>query len=224
VRAVLLDALGTLVRLEPPAPSLRAELAARFAIDVDEREAAAAIGAEITYYRAHLDEGRDPRSLADLRRRCAEALREALPERARGRLGDVDALTEALLASLRFAAYADAAPALEALKARGLRLVVASNWDVSLHSVLERVGLAASLDGIVTSAEAGARKPSPEIFRQALRVAGVSAPDSIHVGDSIEEDVAGARRTGIAPVLLRRDGVQAAPHADVCTISTLTEL
>ena len=41
--AVLLDALGTLVALEPPAPRLRAELAARFGLEVSEDEAARAI-------------------------------------------------------------------------------------------------------------------------------------------------------------------------------------
>ena len=47
--AILLDALGTLVALEPPAPALRAELAARFGFEVTEEEAARAIAAEITF-------------------------------------------------------------------------------------------------------------------------------------------------------------------------------
>jgi putative hydrolase of the HAD superfamily len=79
MRAVLLDALGTLVRLEPPAPRLRRELASRFGLRVSEAEAELAIAAEIAYYRAHLDEGRDLSSVAALRVRCAEALAAALP-------------------------------------------------------------------------------------------------------------------------------------------------
>jgi putative hydrolase of the HAD superfamily len=223
VRAILLDALGTLVRLEPPAPALRDELRSRFDVEVDEGEAASAIGAEIAYYRAHLDEGRDAASLADLRRRCAERLREALPAAARTRLGDLDALTDALLASLRFTPYADAPGALKTLKQEGLALVVVSNWDVSLHSVLDRLGLAAALDAILTSAEAGARKPAPEIFRRALALAGVAAGEALHVGDSVEEDVAGARSAGIEPVLLRRDGASS-EALGVRTISSLAEL
>ena len=43
----------------------------------------------------------------------------------------------------------------------GLRLVVVSNWDVSLHEVLARTGLTPLLDGAVTSAEVGAAKPDP---------------------------------------------------------------
>ena len=77
--AVLLDALGTLVELEPPAPRLRAELARELGIEISRPRPQRAIEAEIAYYRAHLDEGRDPASLASLRRACAEALRRALP-------------------------------------------------------------------------------------------------------------------------------------------------
>ena len=52
---ILLDALGTLVALAPPAPRLRVELAERFGLAVTEEQAASAIGAEIAYYRMHLD-------------------------------------------------------------------------------------------------------------------------------------------------------------------------
>ena len=78
-RAVLLDAMGTLLRLEDPVPRLRAALLARFGVDVGAEAAAAAIRAEIAFYRAHLQRGRDAESLAALRARCAEAMRPALP-------------------------------------------------------------------------------------------------------------------------------------------------
>jgi putative hydrolase of the HAD superfamily len=219
-KAILLDALGTLLALEPPAPLLRAELARRFTIDVTEEQAARAIAAEITYYRAHLDEGRDNTTLEGLRRRCGAVLRDALPEPVA--LLDIDDITTALLASLRFRAFPDVGPALAALKQRRHRLVVVSNWDVSLHAVLERLSIAPLLDGIITSAQAGARKPDPAIFDRALRVAGVAPDHAIHVGDSLEEDVAGARRSGIEPVLIRRDGT--ITSADVRTIASLADL
>jgi putative hydrolase of the HAD superfamily len=218
--AILLDALGTLLQLEPPAPLLRAQLRERFGVAVTEEESARAIAAEIAYYRVHLDEGRDPASVAELRSRCAEALRDALPGSWDGVSGA--ALTEALLASLRFEPFAEVAGALAAARARGQRLVVVSNWDASLHDVLARVGLGDLLDAIVTSAEAGARKPSPAIFERALAVAGVSAADAIHVGDTVEEDVAGARSAGIEAVLVRRDG--GTGPAGVRTIASLAEL
>ncbi len=218
--AILLDALGTLVALEPPAPLLRAELSQRFGLEVSDAEAARAIAGEIAYYRAHLDEGRDESGLAALRRRCAEVLRSALPADA-ARL-EPDALVEALLASLRFTAFPDARPALESARQRGQRLVVVSNWDVSLVGVLRGLELEPLLDGIVTSAGAGARKPSPAIFERGLEVAGVPPADAIHVGDTLDEDVAGARAADIEPVLIRRgDGP---PVPGVRTISSLSEL
>jgi putative hydrolase of the HAD superfamily len=217
---ILLDALGTLVALEPPAPRLRVELAERFGLEVSEEEATRAIAAEIAYYRAHLDDGRDLDALQGLRLRCADALRAALPSAAQGL--ELNELVEALLAALHFTAFADARPALDAACSRGQRLVVVSNWDVSLHGVLRALELAPLLDGIVTSAGAGARKPAPAIFEQALALVGASPDQAIHVGDTLDEDIAGARAAGIEPVLIRRDG--GAGVAGVRTISTLAEL
>jgi putative hydrolase of the HAD superfamily len=218
--AILLDALGTLVALQPPAPLLRRELDRRFAVDVTVEQAAHAIAAEIKYYRAHLGEGRDAASLQSLRRSCAVALRGALPREAAA-IG-VDDLTEALLASITFTAFPDVAPTLGALRARGTRLVVVSNWDFSLHDVLDRLGITALLDGVVTSAEHGSRKPDPAIFARGLELAAVGPREALHVGDSLDEDVAGARAAAIEPVLIRRDASPGPPGT--WTITSLSEL
>jgi putative hydrolase of the HAD superfamily len=101
-------------------------------------------------------------------------------------------------------------------------LVVVSNWDVSLHGVLHALELEPLLDGILTSAEAGVRKPAPAIFAQALAIVDAVPADAIHVGDSLDEDVAGARAAGIEPVLVRRHGGDPVPG--VRTISSLTDL
>jgi len=218
IRAILLDALGTLLYFEPPAPLLRAALRERLGVEVSEMAADSAIRAEIAYYRAHLHEGRDAASLADLRRRSAEAMRPALDVDA-----PVEALTEALLASLRFRAYPDAAPALLTLRSRGLSIVVVSNWDHSLHERLAETGLAPLVDGAVASAELGAAKPDPAIFEHALALAGADAGSALHAGDAPEEDVAGALRAGLRAVLVARDGAVPAPPG-VPVIRSLTEL
>src|ERR1700761_7220254 len=106
-RALLIDGLGTLVSLAPPAPALRGELAARFGIEVSVEDAGRALGAEIAYYRAHMGQGRDRDSLAALRHRCAEVLRGALPASERLAGMSTEALTDALLGALRFDAYPD---------------------------------------------------------------------------------------------------------------------
>jgi putative hydrolase of the HAD superfamily len=180
-RAVLLDALGTLIELLIEA----------------EGPLAAAFGAEMAYYRDHAHTARDADSLADLRRRCA-----ALLSREAGREVSVDEM----MAAIRFRAYPDAVPALEALRERGLRLACVSNWDYALGEVLERCGLGGRFDVVVTSAGAGARKPDPRIFAIALEALGCAPTEAVHVGDTATEDVEGARAAGIRALLIDRDG------------------
>jgi putative hydrolase of the HAD superfamily len=201
IRAVLLDALGTLVELPAPWPALVEELADRGVV-VGEAQARAALLEEMAYYRAHHDEAVDDTALTALRDRCTEVLRAALPEHARA-VGD---LRGALLGSLRFRAYPEVPGVLAALGQRGVARIVVSNWDVSLRQVLDDVGLAALLDGIVISAEVGAAKPDPAIFAHALACAGTDASEALHVGDTVEADLAGARAAGIRAVHLDRSG------------------
>jgi HAD superfamily hydrolase (TIGR01509 family) len=84
------------------------------------------------------------------------------------------------------------------------------------------VGLGARLDATITSAQAGVVKPDPSIFRVALATAGVPASAAIHVGDSPNEDVEGARAAGIEPILVVRGG-GAAP-AGMRSVRSLDEL
>ena len=201
--AVLLDALGTLVELETPWPYLAQELADRGVV-VELEAARTAMLAEMDYYRAHHDEARDWATLKDLRRRCAAVVQESLGTSLP--LADVE---DALLAAIRFRAYPEVPATLERLRAGGARLAVVSNWDVSLHDVLERTGLRGLVDVVVISAELGVAKPDPAIFRAALDRLGASAADAMHVGDSVEADVAGARAAGLEAVLVARNGGQA---------------
>ena len=190
-RAVLLDALGTLVELEPP----WLHLADRLGLPPSNLEAA--FRKEMAYYREHAHEGSDAESLADLRERCATLLSREL-----GR----EVSVETMMSAIRFRAFPDVPPALANLHGRGLRLVCVSNWDVSLPEVLDRCGLGAALDGVVTSAGIGARKPDPAIFMAALEVAGCGAEEALHIGDTPEEDAAGAAAAGIPHLLLDRSG------------------
>jgi putative hydrolase of the HAD superfamily len=203
--AVLLDVLGTLVELETPWPHLAQELAARGVV-VDLEAARAAMLAEMAYYRAHHDEARDWATLKDLRRRCAAVVQESLGTPLP--LADVQ---DALLAAVRFRAYPEVPAAVERLRAAGARLAVVSNWDVSLHDVLERTGLRGLLDAVVISAELGVAKPDPAIFLAALDRLGATAADAMHVGDSLDADVAGARAAGLEVVFVARNGARA-PH------------
>ncbi len=215
-RAVLLDALGTLVELQPPAPCLRG-LLADAGFEASEEQAAAGFGAEIGYYLQHHLEGGDRERLDDLRDRCAEALRAGLG------LPELDHATarRVMLGAIEFRAFEDVEPALRGLRTAGARLVIASNWDCSLPDWLGPAGVLGLVDGVVSSAELGEAKPAPAVFQRALELAGAEPEEAVHVGDSLENDVEGARAAGIRPVLLVRGGE--AP-AGVEVIRSLAEL
>src|SRR5207302_1898364 len=104
--------------------------------------------------------------------------------------------------AIRFAAYPEVEGVLGRLRNAGTKLVVVSNWDVSLHDVLRRTRIEPLVDAVITSAELGSRKPQAAIFAAGLELVGVGVGDALHVGDSVDEDVAGARAAGIDVVLL----------------------
>lgn len=206
-QAVFLDALGTLVELEPPWVLLRE----RVPEGVSDERLVAAVRAEMDYYKEHADEGRDESSLADLRDRCSALLSREL---------GVTVSTEELVASVKMRPYQDAEPALRSLREGGLKLVVVSNWDCSLGTVLDRCGLAGLLDGAISSAEAGARKPDPAIFARALELVGCGPDEALHVGDTPEEDVEGAAAAGVRALLIDRE----ADGGAAGQIASLTEI
>ena len=213
---MLLDALGTLVELQPPAPRL-ARLLRESGFEVSEEQAAAGFMAEIAYYLDHHLDGSDPERVERLRDRCAEEMRRALA------LPGLDHATarRAMLGALEFRPYPDVLPALDELRERGVTLVIASNWDCSLPDWLAPTGIMELVDGVVTSAEVGAAKPEERVFQRALSVAGAEPGEALHAGDTVGNDVEGAAAAGIRAVLVQREGE---PPAGVTAIRSLREL
>ncbi|HEY5620589.1 MAG TPA: HAD family hydrolase [Candidatus Bathyarchaeia archaeon] len=113
-------------------------------------------------------------------------------------------------------AFKDAKPTLEKLSKRGTKLAVISN--VSSHEValriLKNVGLRKYFDQVITSAHTGIRKPDPGIFLYALMQFGLKPIEAVHVGDSEEHDVWGAKATGIRTVLISRRAIREKTVAD----------
>ena len=102
--------------------------------------------------------------------------------------------------------FPDVVPAIEAIKAAGIRIGVISNWVWGAPELLHDVDLARHFNGLTISARVGFMKPSPRIFEHALEQLRATPGKSIHVGDSYAADVEGARRVGITPVLINRYG------------------
>ena len=152
----------------------------------------------MAYYRDHSIEGRDAASLADLRRRCAAVLSDRL-----GREVGV----ETLLGAISFHPFADAAPALAALRARGL----ATGLRLQLGRLAaRRAGALRARLGRSTRSSAPPRPARASPTRRSSsgrwRLAGCSPEEALHVGDTPEEDIAGARAAGMRALLIRRDG------------------
>src|SRR5438309_9878562 len=74
-----------------------------------------------------------------------------------------------------------------------------------MREQLDHFGIAAHLDSVTFSAEIGWRKPSPRIFEAALGALGERADTTVMIGDSVDDDIAGARAAGLLAVRVCRE-------------------
>jgi putative hydrolase of the HAD superfamily len=102
--------------------------------------------------------------------------------------------------------YPDTLESLDKLKAASFSLGIVSNWNSSLKKIVEGLNLAQYFDFILSSAEAGWKKPSAKIFEMALKLTGLERSRVIHIGDTYQTDVLGARNAGIRGIMLDRRG------------------
>lgn len=121
--------------------------------------------------------------------------------------------------------FPDAAGALDALAARGLRLGVITNGDAEQQRAkVERIGFADLLPVVVTSSEVGSAKPDAAIFRTACAALGVEPGAAAYVGDRLMIDARGAAAAGLTGVWLDRSGDPPPGELDVPRITTLDAL
>jgi putative hydrolase of the HAD superfamily len=100
--------------------------------------------------------------------------------------------------------FPDVVPALDELRAMGVRMGVVSNWDSRLPKLLDQLGLAPYFGTVVVSHLEGIEKPNPEIFLRAVERLGGRPETTLHVGDVPELDEAGARAARLTSVLIDR--------------------
>ncbi len=111
---------------------------------------------------------------------------------------------------------------LDALKAKGLKLAVVSNWDNTLEDHCRELGLTRYMEVVAASQVVGSDKPDAGIFRYVLEKVGAAPQEALHVGDIYPADVVGARNAGITPVLVDRYDLQ--PQADCLRVRSLWEV
>jgi putative hydrolase of the HAD superfamily len=109
-----------------------------------------------------------------------------------------------------FELFDDARPALAALRAHGLKVGLLSNTERDLELFVAHHGL--EVDAVLTSRIHGKTKPHETIFLRMLELLDVDAADAVMVGDTIEDDVEGARAVGMRAILVDRGGLY--PGAD----------
>jgi HAD superfamily hydrolase (TIGR01549 family) len=105
--------------------------------------------------------------------------------------------------SENFELFEDALPVLEELRAAQLRLGLVSNGIRDLREFVVHHRL--DVDAVVGSRAHGFVKPHPTIFQVALEQLGVMPAEAVMVGDSLEEDVEGARALGLRAILIDRE-------------------
>jgi HAD superfamily hydrolase (TIGR01662 family) len=112
-------------------------------------------------------------------------------------------MTQAWEHAAHFELYPDVTAALDQLRAHGLRIGLLSNTARDLAAFVAHHDL--QVDALLTSRTHGKTKPHESIFLDLLEVLGVSPEEAVMVGDSIEDDIDGARAVGMRALLVDRD-------------------
>jgi len=225
LRAVSFDAAGTLFHPARPVGELYATVAARHGLQVDpatlqERfRDAFASAPPLAFPGAPFAELRD-REKGWWRTLVAHVF-AGIP------FADFEAYFEDLFAFFATAAAwrldPDALPLLRELRGQGLAILLVSNFDARVRAVMDALGLTPFIDQVTISSEAGAAKPDPAIFRAALATACLAPPEAAHVGDTVREDLEGARAAGMR-VLLVGGADLAAAAAGIVVVARLGDV
>jgi HAD superfamily hydrolase (TIGR01549 family) len=106
--------------------------------------------------------------------------------------------------SENFDLYADVVPVLDGLRRHGLKIGLVSNGARDIDEFVRHHDL--PVDAAVGSRSHGKVKPDPSIFLAALERLGVGPQEAVMVGDTLEDDIEGARAVGIRALLIDREG------------------
>ncbi len=224
-RAVFFDVDFTLIY---PGPTFQGEgyqrFCAKHGMQVDATAFTRAVATASSLLEGVKDHRYDPQLFIDYTRRIIVEMGGSGP--------GLDACTremyEEWAACRHFSLYDDVEPVFRELNARGVHIGLISNTHRSLASFQSHFELDDFVSGAISSSEHGYMKPHPSIFQAALDLLGVTAGESIMVGDSPSDDIEGALCLGMRAVLLRRSGVRPrwseARLEDVPVISSLHDL
>ena len=219
IRAVFLDAGDTLFTERVSRSAIYAEIASGFGGSCDEEEMRSAMDAVFRDLPNSV-EGHFRYSLPWFRAFNERVLDSCGVQAARFAAAHT-ALAERFEDPATYSVFDEVPEVLVELAGRGVQVGVVSNWSEHLPELLQGLGLAETLDFVVTSADLRAEKPDRAIFERALFRAGAAAEESVHVGDHLERDVRGALNAGMRAILVDRDNGAGGDHEGVPVIGDL---
>jgi putative hydrolase of the HAD superfamily len=90
-------------------------------------------------------------------------------------------------------------------------------WELRKH------GLESAFHFVISSGDYGIKKPHPLLFQIAIAKLGVKPEETWFVGDSIENDIVGAKNAGLVPIWIsQKAGTHTAVARRFCTLGELT--
>jgi len=106
------------------------------------------------------------------------------------------------------------------------KIGIISNFAIPecVDKLLKTHGLDKLFDSIVVSGAVNKRKPSPEVFERTLKALGVSASETVFVGDTLDADIEGAKAVGMKAVYIERRIEKVEEVSPDHTIKSLSEL
>lgn len=204
----IFDAYGTLVELDDFYGRLQRGFDAA-GVSLSLETVTKAARAEMRHYISRTVEARTEADWIALKRECAGVLATEIRAQQTSFALEAKEVLHVLEDALVFRVFPEVKEVLETLKARGTQMGVLSNWDVSLHRILQSVGLEHYFSFILPSSQVGVQKPAREFFDHALQLArrefaGLRREDCTYIGDHYDGDVLGACRAGMQPIWLVR--------------------
>jgi putative hydrolase of the HAD superfamily len=208
VKAITIDAEGTLIHPTPSVGEIYSQVLARHGVTLPatklEKAFRAAFGKAHDRIRENINDDTEKgfwRSIVHqtLSQFCWQGLFDEVFEELYVRFGSAKywRLTE------------DAVPTLRALSQQGYRLAILSNWDGRLRRVLSEMGLSPLFEKVFISCEIGFEKPDLRIFSFAQKALQLRPNEILHVGNSVMHDAQGALGAGWRSVLVGADNDKA---------------
>lgn len=200
IQAIVYDAVGTLIHVQPSVAAIYADIGARFGSRLD----ASAISPRFRNAFArqdHLDREAnwrtsEAREFERWRHIVTEVLDDVVDPNCFAALFDTFAKSDS------WRCDPDAARVLAYFHRRGVRQAIASNFDRRLHGIIETMSIASYIESIIVSSEIGWRKPAPEFFTYLAESLRLPADAILFVGDDRVNDYDAAVKAGMRALLI----------------------